>query len=245
MSVLTNIETKVRSGKKMFFLLIDPDKGSGEENINRLLDEVANAMPDLILIGGSLISRPVEPVIEKIKKALSLSVFLFPGSLLQISGKADGILFLSLISGRNPEYLIGNHVVAAPLIKYYGLEVIPTGYILIGGNSSTSVEIVSNTYPLPAQKPDIITATALAGEYMGNRLIYLERGSGAGMPVPAGIVSRVKENIKIPLIVGGGIRSAAQAEELYHAGADILVVGNAIEKHPGFIREMKKLTERL
>jgi len=244
MSVLTSIETKVRSRKKMFFLLIDPDKVSGDA-IDCLSDNAGNVMPDLVLVGGSLLSRPIEPVIETIKKITSLPVFLFPGSLLQITGKADGILFLSLISGRNPEYLVGNHVVAAPLIKYYGLEAIPTGYILIGGTRNTSVEIVSNTFPLPVQKPDIILATAMAGEYMGNRLIYLERGSGAEMPVPADIVTRVKENTTVPLIVGGGITSAAQAEVLYHAGADILVVGNAIEKHPGFIREMKELTERL
>jgi len=244
MSVLADIENKVRSGKKMFFLLIDPDKVP-DDSIKHLFEKAGTNLPDLVLIGGSLISKPVEPVIEKIKKVSLLPIFLFPGSLLQISGKADGILLLNLISGRNPEYLIGNHVVAAPLIKYYRLEAIPTGYILIAGTRNTSVEIVSNTHPLPVQRPDIITATALAGEYMGNRLIYLEKGSGADMPVPADIVARVKEESSVPLIVGGGIRSATQAEELYQAGADILVVGNAIEKRPGFIKDMRDLADNL
>ena len=202
-------------------------------------------MPDLILVGGSIISRPLDPVIEKIRQVVSFPVLLFPGSLLQISEKADGILFLSLISGRNPEYLIGNHVIAAPLIKHYGLEAIPVGYILIGDDRITSVEVVSHTHPLPVQKPDIIIATALAGEYMGNRLIYLEKGSGADTPVSAALVSKVKKDIHLPLIVGGGIKTISQAKQLYRAGADILVVGNAIEKHPDFMVDMRKLADSL
>ncbi len=242
MTVIEEIIHKAGLGRKMFFLLIDPDKFPERAPEDLLFGDGA-AVPDLVLVGGSLISRPPEPVIEIIKKSLQVPVFLFPGSLLQVSGKADGILLLSLISGRNPEYLIGNHVVAAPLIKYYGLEAIPTGYILIGSSRSSSVEIVSNTHPLPVEKPDIITATALAGEYLGNRLIYLEKGSGADTPVPAGLVTAVKEQVSVPLIVGGGIKSASQAEELYRAGADILVVGNAIEKDPDFIREMRAVAD--
>ncbi len=240
MSIYSDIKKNIHDGKKLFFLLIDPENIMADQ-IDGLFEEFGPAPADLILVGGSMVSRPVGPVIEKIKTSSSLPVLLFPGSLLQLSGKADGLLLLNLISGRNPEYLIGNHVTAAPLIKNLGLEVMPVGYILVGGSHSTSVEIISNTHPLPDRKPDIIMATALAGEFMGNRLIYLERGSGADAPVPADIVKRVREMISIPLIVGGGIKTIEQARKLYHAGADILVVGNAIETDPGFIAGMQEL----
>ncbi len=244
MSIFSDMESNIRSGKKLFFLLIDPDKVSFD-GLDLLLGNSHTGLPDLILVGGSIISRPLDPVVEKIKDISSLPVFLFPGSLLQLSGKADGILMISLISGRNPEYLIGNHVTAAPLIKHYGLEVIPAGYILIGGSVSTSVEIVSHSHPLPAQKPDIIVATALAGEYTGNSMIYLEKGSGADSPVPASLVKKVKEEITVPLVVGGGIKTIEQADELYRAGADVLVVGNAIETHPEFLAQMRELSDKM
>ena len=244
MSIFSDMESTIRSGKKLFFLLIDPDKVTFT-GLELLLGNDHAGLPDLILVGGSIISRPLDPVVEKIKNISSLPVFLFPGSLLQFSGKADGILMISLISGRNPEYLIGNHVTVAPLIKHYGLEVIPAGYILIGGNVSTSVEIVSHSHPLPAQKSDIIVATALAGEYTGNRMIYLEKGSGADSPVPVSVVKKVKNEITVPLIVGGGIKTIKQATELYRAGADVLVVGNAIESHPEFLTKLRDLADKM
>jgi phosphoglycerol geranylgeranyltransferase len=157
-------------------------------------------------------------------------VLLFPGNLLQLSGKADGILLLSLLSGRNPEYLIGNHVLASRFLKRSGIEIIPTGYLLIDGHHLSSVEYVSNTRPIPSEKTDIIVATALAGEQLGLRLIYLEAGSGADTRVREEIVSRVRDTIAIPLIVGGGIKTPEDIRALYKAGANGVVVGSAIEE---------------
>jgi geranylgeranylglyceryl phosphate synthase family protein len=151
--------------------------------------------------------------------------------LLQLSNKADAILLLSLISGRNPEYLIGNHVIAAPFLKKWGIVVIPTGYILIGEGNSTSVEYISNTKPIPSDKFDLVIATAIAGEMMGNKLIYLESGSGATKSIDPELVKEVKRHISVPLIVGGGIREPGQLRIISEAGADIFVVGNAIENN--------------
>jgi len=244
MKVFSQIEEKINHSRKLFFVLIDPENVS-DKPVEKFSNLFVTDIVDFVLVGGSLVSHPVDPVIRQIKAQTSLPVLLFPGSLLQLSGEADGILLLSLISGRNPEYLIGNQVAAAPVIKNLNLEVIPTGYILISNRNTTSVEIISNTKPLPVYRPEIIVATALAGEYMGNRMIYLERGSGADSPVPAKIVNMVKEVISVPLIVGGGIKTVGQAEELYHAGADILVVGNAIESDPGFILKMGELLDKI
>ena len=161
--------------------------------------------------------------------------------MLQISNDADGILFLSLISGRNPEYLIGNHVVAAPLLKKSKLEILPTGYILIESGNLTSVEYISNTLPIPANKVDIAVATAIAGEMLGNKLIYLEAGSGAKYHVNKNIISKVKENINIPLIVGGGIKTNEEISEVCKAGADIVVIGTAIEKEPDLLKNFSEI----
>lgn len=216
-------------GGKKFALLIDPDQYS----VHSLIATVYAANEsevNIILVGGSIVADRVDETIEIIKKHTDIPVILFPGSLMQLSNKADGVLLLSLISGRNPEYLIGNHVLAAPYLKKTKLEIIPTGYILIESKEISSVEYVSNTRPIPRNKIDIIVATAVAGEMLGNKLIYLEAGSGASEPVDEKIINEVKRNISIPLIVGGGLKNQDDTEKILNAGADIVVVGNAIEK---------------
>lgn len=223
-------------GKK-FALLIDPEKLQLQSLIATVC-EANEVSVDLILVGGSLISSKLDSAIEVIKQYTKIPVILFPGSLMQLSNKADALLLLSLVSGRNPEYLIGNHVLAAPYIKQSNLEVISTGYILIDGGTVTSVEYISNTRAIPSQKTDLVVATAVASELLGHKLIYLEAGSGAMNPVTAGIVREVKKEISVPLIVGGGIKTPEQMHMILEAGADIVVVGTAIEKN---INNLKKL----
>jgi putative glycerol-1-phosphate prenyltransferase len=218
-----------RGNQKIFALLIDPEK-QDEQKLIRILGMAASSKVDMILVGGSLTSQPVDDLIVTIKKYSSCPVVLFPGNLLQLTDKADGILLLSLLSGRNPEYLIGNHVLASQFLKRSGIEIIPTGYLLIDGHHLSSVEYVSNTRPIPAGKTDIIMATALAGEQLGLRLIYLEAGSGAGTRIKEEIVSQVRDTIAIPLIVGGGIKTPEDIRALYRAGANGVVVGSAIEE---------------
>jgi len=230
-----------KTGKcQQIALLVDPDKIEEDSLIETLRVASRNSI-DFILIGGSLISNPVDPVIDLIKGNSSIPVLLFPGSLLQISDHADGILLLSLVSGRNPDFLIGNHIIAAPLLKKSNLEIISTAYILIESGVTTSVEYMSYTKPIPSDKPDIAIATALASEMLGYKLIYLEAGSGARTPVPEAIIKGVKQHVTVPVIVGGGIRNKEDAADIYAAGADILVVGNAIEKNPELLGEIASL----
>jgi putative glycerol-1-phosphate prenyltransferase len=232
-----------KTGKfKQLALLVDPDKVE-EGSLMKILQVANHHRIDFILIGGSLISNPVDPVIDLIKGNSSIPVLLFPGSLLQISGHADGILLLSLVSGRNPDFLIGNHIIAAPLLKKSNLEIISTAYILIESGVSTSVEYMSYTKPIPSDKPDIAVATALASEMLGYKLIYLEAGSGARFHVPEAMIEGVKQAVTIPVIVGGGIRSKENAQDIYKAGADIIVMGNAIEKNPELLGEIASLRE--
>jgi phosphoglycerol geranylgeranyltransferase len=173
-----------------------------------------------------------------LKEHSAVPVILFPGNVLQISPRADGILLLSLISGRNPEFLIGNHVIAAPILRKTNLEIIPTGYILIENGRTTSVEYMSNTKPIPADKIDLAVATAMAGEMLGHKLIYLEAGSGARDQVNARMIREVRSQISIPLVVGGGIENGEQIRDAYRAGADIIVVGSAIEKGAGGLEKL-------
>ena len=226
--------------EKQIALLIDPDKYE-EKSLIRTIEYANRHMINFILLGGSLISSPVDPVIDIIKKNSSIPVLLFPGSLLQISDLADGILLLSLVSGRNPDFLIGNHIIAAPLLKKSNLEIISTAYILIESGVSTSVEYMSFTKPIPSDKPDIAIATALASEMLGFKMIYLEAGSGAGSPVPESVIMGVKQNVSIPIIVGGGIRNKEDARKIFLAGADIIVIGNAIEKNPELLGDIASL----
>ncbi len=242
MKILEHIEQKKREGGRLFALLVDPETHT-PATIRALFGATGRRPADLVLVGGSLVSRPVEPVLRAVREMTEVPVVLFPGSLLQISGEADAILMLNLISGRNPEYLAGNQVTASLMIRTLGLEVIPTGYILMGGGAGTSVEVISNTHPLPERKKEIILATALAGEYMGSRLIYLEKGSGADSPPDPALIKAVREIITVPLITGGGITDPATAEQLYRAGADMIVVGNAIEENISLVKEMKKVAE--
>lgn len=228
-------------GDKGFALLIDPDK-SDQDYLEKCVLIAVEAKAKFILVGGSLVFNPIEPVFKSLRKLCNLPLVLFPGSALQVCSEADTILFLSLISGRNPEYLIGNHVIAAPIIKNHDLEVIPTGYMLIDGGHTTAVEYISQTKPIPANKPDLAVATALAGEMLGQKLIYMDSGSGANNPVSSQIIEAVSNAIDVPLIVGGGIKSASQALSAYNAGADIIVVGNKVEENPDFLNEIKKIT---
>jgi len=236
-------QLKDRSRKRIA-LLIDPD-GYDSKSLEELIGLVNQYPPDLILVGGSLLFNPIDITITALKLGTSQPVFIFPGNVFQLSDRADGILFLSLISGRNPEFLIGNHVLAAPHLSRSGIEVIPTGYMLIENGQSTSVEYMSHTTPIPGNKPDIAVATAMAGEMLGLKTLYLEAGSGAGHPVPPEMVSAIRRRISLPLIVGGGIRTTETAAEIYRAGADMIVVGNVLEKEPGLIGEFISIKDQI
>lgn len=225
---------------KKLGVLIDPDKSS-DKAIASWIDIADNNAVDFFLIGGSLMADRLCERIRFIKKATSIPVIVFPGNAFQVSKEADAIFFLSLISGRNPEFLIGNHVVAAPFIKKHSLEALPVGYALIDCGKPTSVEYMSNTRPIPYDKIDIAVASAIAGELLGLKFIYLEGGSGAQMHVSSQMISEVKHNISLPLIVGGGIKCADDLRQVYASGADIAVVGTAFEKKPSLIEEFSKI----
>ena len=221
---------------KSFVVLIDPDK-TAPNQIDLVIAEI-NSIKEInaIFVGGSLVTDgSTEKLIAKIKSKSDKPVILFPGNINQIC-KADAILFLSLISGRNPEYLIGQHVVGAPIIKQLEMESISTGYILMGNPSSTSY--VSNTNPIPANKPDIAMATALAGEMLGNKVIYIDAGSGASEPISKEAIESVSNTIDIPLIIGGGIRSYEEAKLALDSGANCIVIGNAAEDNPAILFEI-------
>ena len=229
------------STRKQIAVLIDPDK-TDIKKLQKTIDAANKANIDFFLVGGSLLLKNnLEETIVFIKKHSKKKVYLFPGNLSQICSKADGILLLSLISGRNADLLIGNHVQAAPLLKQSKLHIIPTGYMLIDSGTATTVSYISNTTPIPANKPEIAACTALAGEQLGLRYIYLEAGSGAQNAVSPQTIKAVRKMISIPLIVGGGIRSAAQIEAAFTAGADIVVIGTAIEKDVEFLNDLKSV----
>jgi phosphoglycerol geranylgeranyltransferase len=215
--------------RKMFALQVDPDKFN-DGTLIRIGKAAGRNGIDFILAGGSLISNPIEHVVRILKENCDVPVILFPGNVMQISDNADGIFLLCLISGRNPEYLIGNHVIAAPVLKKSRLEIIPTSYVLIENGRLTSVEYISNTKPIPADKVELAVATAMAGEMLGHKLLYLEAGSGAIEPVKTNLIREVKKNISIPLIVGGGIQKPDQVKAIYDAGADVIVIGTALEQ---------------
>lgn len=227
-----------QEGKKALAILLDPDKYAPTE-INQLLRIADVYPPDLFLVGGSLmVSHRLEETVEQLNEANVAPVVLFPGNNMHLTPKADAVLFLSLISGRNPELLIGQHVAAAPVIAQMNLEAIPTGYMLIEGGNTTTAAYISNTLPIPADKTSVAVATAMAGEMLGLRALYLDGGSGAHHHVPAAMVESVRANTHLPLCVGGGIRSAETATALYSAGADLLVVGNHLEEQPDFLEEL-------
>jgi geranylgeranylglyceryl phosphate synthase family protein len=221
-------------GKKSIALLLDPDKAKGD-SLNYILRIAEENHTDYILTGGSLTFNSIDNLINAVREQCSIPVILFPGNLLQLTHKADKILLLSLISGRNPELLIGNHVLAAPYLKDVREKLIPVGYMLVNSGNKTSVEYISQTDSIPADKPDIAVATAMAGEMLGLRMIYLEAGSGATNPVPVGLVKAVRENVTIPLAVGGGINNGKEIEAIFNAGADLIILGNGCEKNPALL----------
>jgi putative glycerol-1-phosphate prenyltransferase len=226
------------NNKKLFAILIDPDK-IGKSNVNSLVKLAQDSGVDLFLVGGSLVVNDIlDELISLIKSACDIPVILFPGSSRQLSYKADALLFLSLISGRNADLLIGKHVESAPFLKKSPLEIISTGYMLIDGGIPTSVSYMSNSNPIPATKDDIAACTAMAAELLGMKMIYMDAGSGALNPISASMISTVSNAIDIPLIVGGGIRTAEAAQRAVLSGADMVVVGNAIEKDPFLIKEL-------
>lgn len=233
----------ISKSRKSLALLLDPDKTGGEK-LDSVIGTAVAAGVDLIMAGGSLTFRPVEMLIDDIKARCQIPVALFPGNLLQLTDKADYIFLLSLISGRNPELLIGNHVIAAPFLSTVRHKVIPVGYILIGSGSETSVTYMSQTEPVPASKPEITVATAIAGELLGMKLIYLEAGSGAQNPVPPSTIAAVRTNTTLPLIAGGGLRSGTAISEAYEAGADMLVIGNGVEDNTGLLIEACLIRDR-
>lgn len=241
--VYESLVHKHESGQKMLAVLIDPDH---VENLEESIRRCNASGVDLIFLGGSLLtSGSIEDSIQLIKKHTEIPVLLFPGDEMQVTGSADALLLLSLISGRNADLLIGKHVVAAPYIKKSGLEVISTGYMLIDGGKITTASYISGSLPIPADKPEIAMCTAMAGEMLGLKLIYLDAGSGAAKPVSAPLISAVRQAVKLPIVVGGGIRSTSEAVQAWNAGADIVVVGNAIEDDNSLISDLMNALQGL
>ena len=238
MNVYQSLLEKKKNGQKSFAILIDPDKVN-TASLTALVDLAITAKTDYFLVGGSLVvSDNLDACILTIKQQSSIPIILFPGSPSQISKHADALLYLSLISGRNADLLIGQHVISAPFVKKSGLEIISTGYMVIDGGAPTTVSYISNASPIPADKADIALCTAMAGEMLGKKIIYMDAGSGAKKAISEEMISSVAGNIEIPLIVGGGIRDAEKAYLNCKAGADVIVVGNAIEKDFSLIQEM-------
>ena len=229
-------------GRKSIALLLDPDKAKGE-SLQKIVNIANESNTDYIFAGGSLTFTSIDNLIGEIRKLSSVPVILFPGNLLQLTLKADMILLLSLISGRNAELLIGNHVIAAPYLQNAREKLISVGYILISCGNKTSVEYISQTEAIPSDKPEIAVATALAGEMLGHKMIYLEAGSGASNPVPVSLVKAVRENISIPLAVGGGIKNKNEVEDIFNAGADLVILGNGCERNPELLREACRIRD--
>ncbi|HMH23317.1 MAG TPA: geranylgeranylglyceryl/heptaprenylglyceryl phosphate synthase [Puia sp.] len=236
--IYESLLAKKKKGQKSFAVLIDPDNvNSGK--IDELSALVVSAEVDYLLVGGSLvISNHLDEVVQHIRRNCPIPIILFPGTPSQVSRYADGLLYLSLISGRNPELLIGQHVISAPAVRQSGLEIISTGYMVIDGGAPTTVSYISNASPIPADKNEIALCTAMAGEMLGMKLIYMDAGSGARHPIREEMIGMVAASIEVPLVIGGGIRDPEKAYLNCKAGADLIVVGNAIEKDPSLIMEM-------
>jgi phosphoglycerol geranylgeranyltransferase len=241
--VLTKLNALKAQNKSGFAVLADPDKiaPADMQHLARLCND---AGVDYLFMGGSLLmAHQMELCIQRFKSESDIPVVLFPGSPAQVTPYADALLYLSLISGRNPDLLIGQHVASAPQVKGSGLEVISTGYIIVDGGIQTTVSYMSNTTPIPADKPEIALCTAWAGELQGKHVIYLDAGSGARRPVSEEMIHKLSSNIDIPLIVGGGICTPEKVYQNCKAGANIVVVGNAIERDPLLIRDMAQATK--
>ncbi len=244
-SIYPTILNNSKIGKKMFGVLVDPDKQTNSELL-KTIEVCNNSAVDYFFVGGSIITNgDINETIQLIKNNSSKPVIIFPGSPDQISKHADAILFLSLISGRNPEYLIGSQVIAAPMINKTNLEVIPTGYLLVDCGTQTTAIYVSDTSPIPYNKAGIAATTALAGEYLGMKLTYIDGGSGAKKCISNEMVKQTKANLSIPLIIGGGVRTPEAAKEIYKAGADIIIVGNGAEENRNLITKIAEIKAML
>ena len=235
-NVYNHISSLQSAKNRGLAVLLDPDKLGDSERRKHIISMAAQCGVDLFLVGGSLMTEDhLNACFKDIKALSSIPSVLFPGSPVQLRKGPDAVLFLSLISGRNAELLIGQHVIAAPLIKQYGLETISTGYMLVDCGKSTTASYISGTQPLPYNKPEIAAATALAGEMLGQKMFYLDGGSGAAKPVSPEMISAVRQSVSAPLVVGGGIKTPEQADVAYAAGADLIVIGTAFEENPDLI----------
>lgn len=238
MNIYQNLQDSRQAGKKLFAILIDPDKQSKEE-LKQIIEKAKSARVDLFFVGGSLLTNDsLDSCLETLKSESDIPVILFPGNAMQVNDKADAILFLSLISGRNAEMLIGKQVITAPILKQSSLEVLPTGYILIDSGKPTTVTYMSNTTPIPHEKNAVAACTAMAGEMLGLKCIFMDGGSGALNPISEKMIATVRQSVDTPLIIGGGINSGKKATANCEAGADVIVVGNAIEKDENLIEEI-------
>ena len=238
MTIYKRIIENKKAKNKGFALLIDPDKQDNTQLLS-IINKAKKANVDYFFVGGSLLTNDsLEICLSTLKKESSIPVILFPGNAMQVNNKADGILFLSLISGRNADMLIGKQVITAPILKLSPLEILPTGYILIESGKPTTVSYMSNTTPIPYDKNTVAACTALAGEMLGLKIIFMDGGSGAQNPISEEMIKEVRDSIDIPLIIGGGISSGEKAIANCNAGADIIVVGNAIEKDEDLIIEI-------
>jgi phosphoglycerol geranylgeranyltransferase len=236
--IYESLVVKKSQGEKSFAVLVDPDKVDADA-IDELIALAVEARVDYLLVGGSLvISNHLDEVVQRFKQNCSIPIILFPGSPSQLSRHADALLYLSLISGRNADLLIGQHVISAPFVKQTGLEIMSTGYMVIDGGAPTTVSYISNATPIPADKNEIAMCTAMAGEMLGMRLIYMDSGSGAKRAITESMIHSVARQIQVPLVIGGGITSPEKAYLNCKAGADVIVVGNAIEKDSSLIKEM-------
>jgi phosphoglycerol geranylgeranyltransferase len=239
MKILDILHDRHKQGKKSIAVLVDPDKVEGPARLTHLLNLANENCVDFFFVGGSLVTtNNLSEVVQEIKENVSIPVVLFPGNSMQLDPGADAILFLSLISGRNPDLLIGQHVVAAPILKNNHIEVMPTGYMLINSGRITSVAYISNTLPIPEDKYSLAACTAMAGEMLGLQLIYLDAGSGAEREISPKMISAVRKSVGLPLIVGGGINTTRKAITALEAGADMIVIGNALEKNPNLLIEI-------
>jgi len=243
--ILNNISSRVAEGRKSLAVLVDPDD-LDESGLMQCLNRCIENTVDFIFVGGSLVtSNNIQEVVSFIKSYTNIPCILFPGNAIQIAPEADAILFLSLISGRNPELLIGQHVVAAPVLKRSNLEIIPTGYMLVNSGRPTSASYMSNSQPLPNDKPNLAASTALAGEMLGMQLIYLDAGSGADEPISQRIIRSVKSNIGVPLIVGGGLNTKEKVKRAFDSGADLVVIGNGVQKNLDLMTEASDIVQML
>ncbi len=244
-AIYKKIQKKIVNNEKLLAVLIDPDKVTNEANLLKLIHLCVECGVNNILVGGSLItSNHISHIITMIKEHCAIPVILFPGNFMHINPLADGILFLSLLSGRNPDLLIGQQVIAAPILKQHPqIEVISTGYLLVDSGAPTTALYMSQSMPIPRDKTDIAVSTALAAQYLGFRLLYLDAGSGAQLPIDSLMIKKVKEAISMPLIVGGGLDSSDKISTALDAGADMIVLGNGIEKRPELLIEASALVD--